>query len=300
MSDGSGTVRSQIWLLLGVVSFAWGSSFLLIKLVVEAMPPFALAAARSGVAAVALALWLALGPRRAPAFRLRDALILGTTNGWLPNVLTAVAVARIDTALAAMIQAATPLMVALIAHRVLAAERLTARAALGLATGFGGIGLLIGPDAIAGATATVEGAAAMLVTALCYAVGTVYARWMRPPDPASLACAQQAVAAVAAGLLASAVEPASAWTQPLPVWGVMLALGAFASALPMALFLRLLILAPAAQAATVGYLQPVWAAALGILVLGERLGLVTLLGGAVVLGGVALVVERSVSPAPRH
>jgi hypothetical protein len=44
-------------------------------------------------------------------------IVLGTTNGWLTNVLTAAAVSRVDSAaVVAMLQAAVPLMVAVLAR----------------------------------------------------------------------------------------------------------------------------------------------------------------------------------------
>ena len=43
-------------------------------------------------------------------------VILGTTNRWLTNVLTAAAVSHVDSAVVAMPQAAVPLMVAVLAR----------------------------------------------------------------------------------------------------------------------------------------------------------------------------------------
>ena len=59
-------------------------------------------------------------------------VVLGTTNGWLSNVLTAVAVSRVDSAVVAMLQAAVPLMVAALAHFFFVEEPFRRRQFLGI------------------------------------------------------------------------------------------------------------------------------------------------------------------------
>jgi drug/metabolite transporter (DMT)-like permease len=67
------------------------------------------------------------------------------------------------------------------------------------------------------------------------------------------------------------------------------ALGVLATAIPILLFMRLIRGAGPTRAAMVGYLMPVWTALLAIPFLGERVGAREILGGLVVLAGVALV-----------
>src|SRR3984893_7303560 len=117
---------STLWLNLIVISGTWGSSFALVRLITESMHPFAYAASRGLIATLALLAWLALRrrttlahneqSRRALGKNIRHMVVLGTTNGWLANVLTAIAVSRVDSAVVAMLQASVPLMVAVLAH----------------------------------------------------------------------------------------------------------------------------------------------------------------------------------------
>ena len=69
-------------------------------------------------------------------------------NGWLPNVLVAFALTEIATAPAAMIQASSPLIVALFSHLLFVDERLTPQRFVGVLVGFIGMGILIGPAAM--------------------------------------------------------------------------------------------------------------------------------------------------------
>jgi drug/metabolite transporter (DMT)-like permease len=66
-------------------------------------------------------------------------------------------------------------------------------------------------------------------------------------------------------------------------------LGVLATALPILLFMRLIRRTGPTRASMVGYLLPVWTAVLAVLFLGERIGAREMIGGAVVLTGVALV-----------
>ena len=137
-------------------SFFWGCSFLFIKLMAGEVSPLAIAAGRGLLGASALALWVIwLGqsplPRRA---EIRHWLVLGATNGWVPNVLVAYALTQLASGPAAMIQAAGPLVTAVFAHLLFAEERLSGRRLGGILLGMVGVGLLIGPRLVeAGGTA---------------------------------------------------------------------------------------------------------------------------------------------------
>src|SRR5882724_10246793 len=132
---------SALWIYLVVISAGWGSSFLFTRLIGDAVPPFAYAATRGFVAMAALLTWLALWApvvgdwreRLGDRATLRHMVVLGTTNGWLANVLVLVAVKHIDTGVVAMVQAGVPLMVAVMAHFTFDEEPLEARQVVGLA-----------------------------------------------------------------------------------------------------------------------------------------------------------------------
>ncbi len=91
-----------------------------------------------------------------------------------------------------------------------------------------------------------------------------------------------------ASLLALAlVGPAAFAPVPANAWP-LLALGVVATALPMAIFMRLITRAGPTRAALTGYLVPTVAVSLGIVALGERLSLMQGLGALAVLAGLAL------------
>src|SRR5215471_8410978 len=251
---------STLWLNLVVISGTWGSSFVFVKLITESMPPFAFAASRGFIATSALLAWLALWSRSPSAYYsrspspwidIRHMVVLGTTNGWLANVLTAAAVSRVDSAVVAMLQACVPLMVAVLAHFLFVEEAFRPRQFIGIITGLTGILLIVGPIAVFGGRGSLVGIAAMLFTALSFACGTVYGRHIASPNPAALACGQQACGAIFALLFSVLFEPRAQWAQPAAVWLLLVIVGVVCSAVPTALYLRLLAHAASVPAALV-------------------------------------------------
>lgn len=273
-----------------ICSFLWATGFLFVKLSSD-VNPFALAAMRGIVGAGSLILWFIIqgksvlpqgGEWRVWAF-------LGTFNGWLPNVLLAYALTKIGTASAAMIQASSPLIVAVLSHLLFADERLSARRFAGVLVGLVGMAILIGPAAFPESGLSTMGVLTMLAIACSYAVANVYVRTVRQVEPARLALGQQICSGSAATVLALTVAGPSAFAAVPSHLAPLLALGVASTALPILLFMHLIRRTGPTRASMVGYLMPVWTAILAVLFLNEHIGGREILGGAVVLAGVALV-----------
>ena len=283
-----------LWWRLLLISSLWGSAFPLMRFAVAAIPPWWLASGRALLAASAVALWLALRgrpvlPRGA---MLRHAAVLGTLNGWVPNILGSAAMARIDSAAGALIQATAPLMVALLAAAALPAERPGPCTAAGLLVGLAGVAAIAGPGVLEGGAGG-TGALLMLLVALSYASGTVYVRAVRPGAADELAFGQQFAGGIAATLIAFAAEPGGPPSAAgLGPWAAVATLAVLGSAIPLTLFLAVVQRARATDASMVGYLQPACATLLGALLLGEWAEPRVLAGGAVVLAGVWLATRR--------
>lgn len=280
---------ARLWAYLLVLTACWGSAFPLVRYVVAFMPPFALSAARAAVSAAALAgfLWWRGELMRPDRTALRHMIVLGTINGWLPNVLTALSLGEIESAPAALIQAAGPLIVAALSVLWLREERLSGLGLAALAVGFAGVALVLGPLALRGG-GTLFGGLCMLGTAASYAVATIYARRVRFPASARTVLGLQVFSVIPSLAVSLLIDPPGTWSQTPEIWAVVAALGILGSAVPLTLYLRLLTFARATDAALVSYLQPVWAILLAAVLLGELPDARVLLGGAVVLAGVAL------------
>jgi drug/metabolite transporter (DMT)-like permease len=188
-----------------------------------------------------------------------------------------------------MIQASSPLIVAVISHLMFAEERLTPQRFVGVLVGFAGMGILIGPAALPDSGINPIGIVVMVLVACSYAAANVYVRTVKTVDPARMALGQQIGSGSAATLLALAVAGPAAFAPVPSHLAPLLALGALSTAFPILLFMHLIRRTGPTRASMVGYLSPVWTILLAVLFLNESVGLRELLGGAVVLSGVALV-----------
>jgi drug/metabolite transporter (DMT)-like permease len=271
-------------------SFLWGSSFLFVKLS-GGLNPFVLAAMRGLIGAASLSIWFAVQGRSILPQRHEWQIwaILGTLNGWLPNVFLAYALTQIATAPAAMIQASSPLIVAVLSHLLFADERLTPQRLVGVLVGFIGMGLLIGPAALPDSGISATGAFAMVATACSYAFANIYVRTVKKAEPARMALGQQICSGFAATVLALTLAGPAAFAPVPSHLAPLLALGAMSTALPILLFMHLIRRTGPTRASMVGYLAPIWTIILAVLFLNESIGFRELSGGAVVLAGVALV-----------
>jgi drug/metabolite transporter (DMT)-like permease len=287
-----------LWLNLVLISGMWGSSFLFIKLINDLVPPFFFAAARGFIAMAALLAWLMVRKvpmhpckRRSEAIwsEFRHMVVLGTTNGWLANVMTVTALRYVDSAIVGIILATVPLLVVLLSLFVFDEERFQVPQWLGVSTGFIGAVLVIGPLAVLGGRGSLVGTMAMLVTAASYAFGTLYGRRLIASDAVFIAFGQQAVGAVVAGVICLVGESPNFIAQPTRTWLLLIIVGVLCSALPTALYLRLLVSTTSVAAASIAFLQPVWAVALGWIVLEEQIGVGALLGAALIILGIFLI-----------
>ena len=162
--------------MLLVLAAIWGSSFMFIKVAVEELPPGQVAFWRVFVGAVVLLPfagavlgWGRLGAQlRQYAFPL---FIVAIFNASIPFWLLAWSEKRLDSGLAAVLQASMPLFTALLALRFFPGQRVTGIRLVGVMIGFLGVVLLVGAQP----RGDVLSALAVLLTALCYAGSALYA-----------------------------------------------------------------------------------------------------------------------------
>jgi drug/metabolite transporter (DMT)-like permease len=283
---------SNLFILLHLAGagITWGCAFIFMKLMSADVHLTVIAAGRAILAmAVLMAAVAMVGQSVVPNGReWKDWLVLGTVNGWAPNMLVAYALTEMASGPAALIQASGPLLTALLAHAFLPGERLTAERTLGILLGMAGMALLIGPQAFTGG-GTALAMLAMVVLTFGYAVGNIYTRRIPAADPTRLALGQQMFSGIFGGAIALWAVGGPGFAVALNHWSAMLALGVFSTALPIWLFMRLITFGGPTKAAMVGYVAPIVAVSMGVIVLGETLVPRQVAGGCVILLGVAIV-----------
>jgi drug/metabolite transporter (DMT)-like permease len=278
------TVRA--WVLFAAVSAIWGIPYLFIKVAVDdGIPPAFLAWSRVVIGAlVLLALAWRLGLLHGLRPRLRWLAAFAVAEIVGPFPLIAAGEQHVDSGLAAILIAAVPLFVALLALRFDAQERARGGRLVGLVVGLVGVGVLVGVD-LSGTSDELLGAAALLAAALGYAVAPllVLKRHLADLDPRVTMGVSLAIASVvltpAAGYDPPDAAPSAAALVAIVVLGLVCTAGG------LTLFAMLNSEIGPGRAVVITYVNPVVAVALGMAFLDERPGVGAVLGLAMILGG---------------
>ena len=284
------------WILFVLLGFFWGSSYLFIKIGVDAgLQPFTLVAGRLFIgllllAAVVIVAREALPP---PGRMYGHLMVMGLFSVALPFALITWAEQSVDSSLAAVLTGAVPLFVIPISAVLLPTEKITLNAVVGIAIGLVGVAVVVGfnPATLAGTDLVPQ--LALIGAAASYAIGGVYARrnvqGLRPMIPALF---QVAFALVMTAIPAILLE--RPWERPLTgdaifavVW-----LGLLGSGAAYLIFFRILRSWGATRTSMVAYLLPIWGIILGALVLSEPIDLRLIAGTALVIAGIGLVNMR--------
>jgi len=289
------TVKSSRndWLLFLALGFLWGSSYLFIKIGVDAgLPPFTLITARLfiGFCFLATVLIAAREPLPREPKMYGHLAVMGAISVAIPFSLITWAERYTESSLAATLNAPVPIFVVLIAPFFLPDEKLTANKLIGVLIGLVGVLVLVGFDPASIGRNDFTAELALIGSAVCYAIGAVYARrfvrGLRPMVPATF---QVGNALIIMTVLAVVFEhPLSTPITPESVFAVVW-LGLLGSGLAYLINFRLLKNWGAARTSLVAYLLPIWGIALGFIVLDEPLHTSLLVGTALVIAGIAVV-----------
>ena len=280
-----------------VLACIWGWSFLFIKVVLEGAPPTFLAWGRIALGLAVLVVFLRGSGERPPERRYwGHLLVLGLTMSVLPFMLIAWGEQHIASALAAVVNACTPLFAAAFAAWLLG-ERLRPPQLAGLVVGFVGVGVVAGVGGGDLAGSSLAGVLAVVLASAGYGFGFAYAhRFTEGLSALQLSLGQLAAGTVLlAPVAAGDVAGGRVDLQPLGLLCLLL-LGGLGTGYAYLLNYRTLQEHGATVASLVTYLVPIVGVAAGVLVLGEPFSVRLVLGGLVVVAGVALVQRRLLGP----
>ncbi|WP_018697741.1 DMT family transporter [Amorphus coralli] len=281
-----------LWLALALM---WSSSYTAIKIGVAALDPAVLVAGRLLVGSIVIYAALRMrGMRlsREPAVWVSYAAT-GLLGSAIPFLLITYGEQSVDSGLAAILMGTVPVVTLLLAAGVVPSERLTARSAIGVAGGFAGVIVLIGPSSLVELGAQLKGQVAIIGATVCYALSTVYIRRFVTRPALEMAAGSLLVATVfmigivtvsGAGLSTLKLTPASL--------GVIVYLGLFSTACANLIYFHLVPRLGATRMAQVNFAVPVGGAALGALLLGESLTAQKLAALFIIVGSVYLGTTR--------
>jgi drug/metabolite transporter (DMT)-like permease len=278
------------WLLVAVISVTWGSSYMWIALGLESFAPGLIAWLRLTIGAAVLLLL----PRQRVAIERhhwRGILLIAIAGNAGPALLFAMAEQTIESSVAGMLTAATPLATLAIAL-LLGNRTLRPIHIVGLLLGLVGV-LMMSAESVVGADAGVAGVVYVIIALLGYAVtSNVTGPLAERYGAVAVVVRSQAIAIVLvtpSGLFALD-DSTFSWKSLIAI----AILGIFGTGLARALQAMLISRSGAPRASIIGYLVPVVAAILGVAFLGENLSIAEVAGLATITIG-ALLGSRRIS-----
>lgn len=291
------SMGAKEWSLLITLSMIWGGSFFFVSIALHALPPLTIVFLRLTLAAVVLrVIALAIGLHLARGWRIWAAFLgIGLLNNIVPYSLIAWGQMYVASGLASILNAATPFSAVIVAHFLTHDEKMSAGRLTGVMVGFAGIVLMIGPEALQGLGSNILAQLAILCAGISYAVGGVLTRRFRTMgiSPLGMATGQMMAQTVIMIPITAAVD--RPWTLPMPgleVWGAVLGLALFSTALAYIIYFRLIATAGATNALLVTFLIPISAIFLGTTFLGEQLELKHFVGMGFIGLGLAAIDGR--------
>jgi drug/metabolite transporter (DMT)-like permease len=298
--DPGRRTSALVWAALAIVYVVWGSTYLGIRVTVETLPPLVSAGFRFALAGAVLAVVLRLrrGPaslrvtwRQAGAAALVGLLLLAGGNGLVVVAESGPPGVAVPSGVAALLIATVPLL--LVVLRAGSGDRPRLLTVLGVLVGFVGLVALVAPGGAE--AAPLAGAITVVCAALAWSIGSFASGRLGVPDDPFVATVYEMVAGslalaglgVARGEL-SGFDPGAVAGRS---WWALAYLTVAGSLVAFTAYVWLLHNAPLSLVSTYAYVNPVVAVALGAVLLAEPVTGRVLLGGAVIVLGVALVVS---------
>jgi drug/metabolite transporter (DMT)-like permease len=276
------------WGLLAAVALMWGSSFLLIEIGLDHLRPTTVTWLRILFGAMTLA---CVPAARRPIARADWPPVACLGVVWLaaPFTLFPLAQQSISSSLAGMVNGAAPLFTMLVAT-VWSRRLPTRRQAFGLVVGFAGV-VAINLPALRGADATALGAAMVLLATLFYGIAFNLAVPLEERNGAlPVIWRAQLVALVLVTPPGVVGFAGSSWSWS--AMAAMVVLGALSTGVAFAFFTTLAGRVGAARGSVTVYFIPVVAIVLGVVLRGESVAVIALVGTALVLFGAYVTSRR--------
>jgi drug/metabolite transporter (DMT)-like permease len=276
----------------------WGSTYLAIRFAIDTIPPLLMAGTRfllAGLIMHVIARWQ--GAPRASLADWRASLIVGACLLLGGNGGVTLAEQYVSSGLASVMVATVPIYIALLAWAMGTAPKPSPIVWLGLAGGFIGVGILVGPALHFSPNDTSHPGIGMLIllcSSFLWSVGSIYSTKAKTASSPFLAAGQQMICGGAlltlAGILTGELHRFDAGRMSLLSVGSFAYLVIIGAVVGFTAYIWLLRHCDPAKVATYAYVNPIVAVLLGALFAGETLTARAIVAAGLIIGSVALVI----------
>ena len=279
------------WVLIFILSIVWGGSFFFVGVAVKELPPLTIVLGRVALASMILLVIVYFKGERMPSsLSIWGAfLVMGALNNLIPFCLIVWGQTHIESGLASILNATTPIFSVVLAHFFTREEKLTLNRISGIVLGWIGVSVLIGIESLRGFGLEVFGQIAVLGAAVSYAFAAIYGRRFKDINPIT----------VATGMLCGSTimmipltlyfdQPWNLAPSAMTIMSIF-GLAAISTSLAYIIYFHVLATAGPTNLLLVTFLIPISAIGLGVMVLGEQLGWEVFVGmGMIFLGLVTI------------
>ena len=288
----SSTTKKPWVAMYSVAGLIWGASFLFIELALSFLNPIGVAFWRTVFGALSMLVAVLIFKSKLPTSftAWKHLTISGIYMASVPYVLFAYAQTQVTSALAAIINAVTPIATVIVILIAFRTEKLKAHVITGIVVGLVGVLVVLGAWQGFGSNNPLA-ILALLVAITLYGIGTPYVRkYITPlnlPTEVSV-FGQIGTAAITLLPVYLFTGPVVTSTPDLQSVASIVTLGALGSGFAYLLYYKILDVVGSAIASSVTYITPVIAVVLGVLLLGEELHWYEPVGGLIVILGAAI------------
>ena len=282
-----GSMKPAEWGMLILLSIFWGGSFFFVEIALRDFQPFTLVFLRVTLAALILIGVVYIRGQRMPAsLRIWGAfLVMGAINNAIPFSLIVWGQTRIDSGVASILNATTPIFTVLLAHMLTSDERLTVRKFFGVLIGFLGVYIMLKPELKDGFSLRGLGQLAVLGAACLYGFSGIFGKRFKETSPVVTSAGMLICSSLMMFPLAILIDSPWSLSPSLESVAAIFGIAIISTAVAYLLYFRILAAAGATNVLLVTFLIPISALLLGVGVLGEVIKILEYIGmGCIFLG----------------
>lgn len=289
-------LNSTMMLLL--LAAVWGGSFFFGEIALREVPPLTITLHRVMWALPILALIVLF--KRISVPRLPKVwgayLVMGALNNAIPFSLIFWGQTQIESGLASILNGTTAMFAAVVAGLLLRDEPLTTKKIIGAALGIAGVAFIMGPSALTDFNPSNLAQLAILGATLSYAFAGVWGKTALAGQPPLMNAFGMLIGSTLLMIpIVLVFDGPPNLELSASVWGALIGMAALSTALAYVLYFAILVRAGAANLLLVTLLIPPFAIGLGVLFLGEQMGLEAWIGFAIIGLGFAVTDGRLLS-----
>jgi len=285
--------KSTAMLLL--LAAVWGGTFFFAEIALREVPPLTITLFRVAMALPVLAaIVIGKGILIPRSLRVWGAYLgMGALNNAIPFSLIFWGQTQIEGGLASVLNGTTAMFAAVVAGTLLPDEPLTLKKVIGAAVGILGVAFIMGPTALTEFNPTNLAQLAVLVATLSYAFAGVWGKLKLSGQPPLMNALGMLVGSTILMIpMVLVFDGIPNLSLSLGAWGAMIAMAVMSTSLAYVLYFAILVRAGAGNLLLVTLLVPPFAIALGVIFLGESMGVQGWIGFAIIALGFAVTDGR--------